>query len=403
VNQTLFKSALRYAATAVAVLVVVLFYHVVTRVSHTTVALTFLIGVLIVSANWGLRPAIFMALVAALAFNFGFLPPLGRLNISDPENWITLLAFLVTAAIASQLAERARREAERANERRREAERLYKFSQELLSSDNVAELLNAIPQYIVDCLGVKAAAIALPNRTDIYRSSAAIHDLERHDLQLVCMRGEPMTDPEKKAVFIPLRMGVRVVGSLGISGAVLSRETLEAMSSLIAIAIERAGAIEKLGRAEAARESEQLRSALLDSVTHEFRTPLTAIKASATSLLSNPTLDAAQRLELLTVINEESDRLNRLVGEAAEMAQLDASFSCKLNQFSRRSRTHWKKQSRRWHAIPSMSGCPAICHRSEWMKVASRRSSSSCWKTPPSILPPNLPFTSPEKSEAAWS
>jgi two-component system sensor histidine kinase KdpD len=325
VNQTLFKSALRYAATAVAVLVVVLFYHVVTRVSHTTVALTFLIGVLIVSANWGLRPAIFMALVAALAFNFGFLPPLGRLNISDPENWITLLAFLVTAAIASQLAERARREAERANERRREAERLYKFSQELLSSDNVAELLNAIPQYIVDCLGVKAAAIALPNRTDIYRSSAAIHDLERHDLQLVCMRGEPMTDPEKKAVFIPLRMGVRVVGSLGISGAVLSRETLEAMSSLIAIAIERAGAIEKLGRAEAARESEQLRSALLDSVTHEFRTPLTAIKASATSLLSNPTLDAAQRLELLTVINEESDRLNRLVGEAAEMAQLDAN------------------------------------------------------------------------------
>ncbi len=118
---------------------------------------------------------------------------------------------------------------------------------------------------------------------------------------------------------------MRVVGSMGISGALLSRETTEAMSSLIAIAIERAGAVEKLSRAEAARESEQLRSALLDSVTHEFRTPLTAIKASATSLLSNPALDPAQRQELLTVINEESDRLNRLVGEAAEMAQLDAN------------------------------------------------------------------------------
>jgi two-component system sensor histidine kinase KdpD len=129
-------------------------------------------------------------------------------------------------------------------------------------------------------------------------------------------------------------MGVRVVGSMGVSGALLSRETLEAMSSLIAIAIERAGAIEKLGRAEAARESEQLRSALLDSVTHEFRTPLTAIKASATSLLSSPGLDAAQRLELLTVINEESDRLNRLVGEAAEMAQLDA------NQFELQLEAH---------------------------------------------------------------
>jgi two-component system, OmpR family, sensor histidine kinase KdpD len=125
-------------------------------------------------------------------------------------------------------------------------------------------------------------------------------------------------------VFMPLKMGVRVVGSVGVAGALLSRQTLDAMSSLIAIAIERAGAVEKLGRAEAARESEELRSVLLDSVTHEFRTPLTAIKASVTSLLGSPGLDNAQRQELLTVINEESDRLNRLVGEAAEMAQLDA-------------------------------------------------------------------------------
>jgi two-component system, OmpR family, sensor histidine kinase KdpD len=325
VNQTRTKSALRYAATAGAVAVVVFGYHLVSRVNPTTVALTFLIGVLIVSANWGLRPAIFMALVATLAFNYYFLPPVGTLTIADPQNWVALFAFLVTAIIASQLAERARHEAQSANERRREAERLYRFSQQLLSSDNVVELLNAIPRYIVDCFGVKAAAIALPNRADVYRSSPAIHNLERHDLQLVCMRGEPMSVPEKRAMFMPLRMGVRVVGSMGVSGALLSRETLEAMSSLIAIAIERAGAVEKLSRAEASRESEQLRSVLLDSVTHEFRTPLTAIKASATSLLSNPALDPAQRLELLTVINEESDRLNRLVGEAAEMAQLDAN------------------------------------------------------------------------------
>jgi two-component system sensor histidine kinase KdpD len=330
VNQPALKSALRYAATAAAVVVIVFCYHRVITVNPTTVALTLLVGVLIVSANWGLRPAVFMALIATLAFNYYFLPPVGTLTIADPQNWVALFAFLVTAIIASQLAERARREAQRANERRGEAERLYKFSQQLLSSDNVIELLNAIPRYIVESLGVKAAAIALPNRPDVYRSSSAIHDLELHDLQLVCMRGEPMrgevmSDPDKRAMFMPLRLGVRVVGSMGVSGALLSRETLEAMSSLIAIAIERAGAIEKLGRAEAARESEQLRSALLDSVTHEFRTPLTAIKASATSLLSNPGLDAAQRLELLTVINEESDRLNRLVGEAAEMAQLDAN------------------------------------------------------------------------------
>src|SRR5205807_3920159 len=85
-----------------------------------------------------------------------------------------------------------------------------------------------------------------------------------------------------------------------------------------------ANAVENLTRTEAARESERLRSALLDSVTHEFRTPLTSIKASVTTLLSGAALDAEQRQDLLTVIEEESDRLNRLVGEAVEMAQLDA-------------------------------------------------------------------------------
>jgi len=93
---------------------------------------------------------------------------------------------------------------------------------------------------------------------------------------------------------------------------------------LAAISIERARTAEKLTRAEAARESDRLRSILLDSVTHEFRTPLTAIKASAETLLSAVQLAAPERQELLTVINEESDRLNRLVGEAAEVAQLDS-------------------------------------------------------------------------------
>jgi two-component system sensor histidine kinase KdpD len=319
------KSVLHFVAAAFLVFVIVYVYHALIRVNPTTVALTFLLGVLVVSAAWGLRHAVFMALVATLAFNYYFLPPYGTFTIADPQNWVALFAFLVTAVIASELAERARREADNANERRHEVEHLYEFSQQLLSSDNIAELLNLIPRYITESFGVKAAAISLSDRADVYRSGPATDGLEVHDLQLVSMRGEPKIDAQNSVAFMPLRMGVRVVGSLGIAGKMFSRQTLDAMSSLIAIAIERAGTIEKLGRAEAAREGEQLRSVLLDAVTHEFRTPLTAIKASATSLLSNPNLDESQRQELLVVINEESDRLNRIVGEAAEMAQLDAN------------------------------------------------------------------------------
>jgi two-component system, OmpR family, sensor histidine kinase KdpD len=119
-------------------------------------------------------------------------------------------------------------------------------------------------------------------------------------------------------------MGTRAIGSLGISGQMLSRETLDALGSMIAIAVERARAVEELGKTEAAREGERLKSALLDSVTHDFRTPLTSIKASVTSLLSERHVADPQKRELLTVIDEECDRLNQLVGDAAEMAQLDA-------------------------------------------------------------------------------
>lgn len=291
----------------------------------TTVALLFLLGILAISAFYGLRQAIFMSIVATLAFNYYFLPPIGTFAIADPQNWIALFAFLVTAVAVSEMSARARRGERTAVERRHELERLYSFSQLLLSSDNAAELLNIIPRYIVESFNVRSSAIALSNRDDVYRSGPAIDGLETHGLQLVALRGEPRFDTAHHLAFMPLRIGMRVVGSMGVSGSAVSRQTLEAIGGLVAIAVERASAFEKLSRAEAARESEQLRSILLDSVTHEFRTPLTAIKASVTSLLGSGEHSPEEKHELLTIINEESDRLNRLIGEAAEMAQLDAN------------------------------------------------------------------------------
>ena len=104
---------------------------------------------------------------------------------------------------------------------------------------------------------------------------------------------------------------------------ILSDETLEALGGLISISIDRVQALENAARSEAAKESERLRSLMLDSITHELRTPLTAIKASATTMLSSESLRKEDQHELLTVINEETDRLNRLIAQAVEMAQLD--------------------------------------------------------------------------------
>jgi len=138
------------------------------------------------------------------------------------------------------------------------------------------------------------------------------------------VRDESNIQPHQSLYFIPVRLGIRPIASLGISGAMLSRQTLDAVSSLVAIAIERARAVEQLGQAEADRQGERLKSALLDSITHDFRTPLTSMKAAVTSLLASPNSGPPESYELLTIINEECDRLNHLVEEAAEMARLEA-------------------------------------------------------------------------------
>jgi two-component system, OmpR family, sensor histidine kinase KdpD len=313
----------RFATCAVALLLVVGVYTRIVHVNPTTVALTFLVLVLIVSAAWGLRYALFTAIVAAGAFNYYFLPPTGTFIISDTQNWIALFALLTTAVIASELSDRARKQTEEAVGRRHELERLYGFSQQLLTADNVLQLLNAVPSHVVESFGVSSAALYVPDRGNIYRSGIDTPGLDGDRLKSIIARGEAVVDSARDLSFTPLKMGVRTVGAIGVAGN-LTRQTLAAIGSLIAIAVERANAVETLTRSEGAREGERLRSAILDSVTHEFRTPLTAIKASITSLLSTTALGPGDRHELMTVINEETDRLNRLVGEAAEMAQLES-------------------------------------------------------------------------------
>jgi two-component system, OmpR family, sensor histidine kinase KdpD len=316
---------LRFVVATAMVCVTTAIYSLWLHVNPTTVGFTFLLAILVVSAVWGLRYAIFMAILSTLAYNYFFLPPLFRFTIADSQNWVALFAFLFTAIIASELSERVRREALQSNRRRREVERLYTFSQQLLVSDNVFELLNAIPRYIVESFGVTSAAVFLEGKQETYYfDTGSRHIFPTEQLKAITERGEPVLDREHSLCFMPLRLGVRSVGSIGLAGCDLSRESLEAIGSLTAIAVERANAMEKLTKTEAARESDRLRSVLLDSITHEFRTPLTAIKASAETLLADVALDKPQRKDLLSVINEESDRLNRLISEATEVAQLDS-------------------------------------------------------------------------------
>jgi two-component system sensor histidine kinase KdpD len=322
--KTLQRPLARYAAVCVLVALLVVLCRAV-HANSSTVGFVFLLAVLVVSAAWGLRCAILCSSLATLTYHYFFLPPFDTFTIADPRDWIALVTFLLTAVIASELSERARRETENANSRRREMEQLYAFSQELLTADDVLGLVNGIPGKVAASFGALAAALYSVHSGRAYYSGAeaqAVVSLQ--ELRQASSQNRPIEDRSRNLRIRPLQAGSRSVGALAILGDEPSTRSMEAIGNLVAIAIERVAAVDQLAHAEAERESERLRSVLLDSVTHDFRTPLTAIKAAAQSLLGEAKLDEAAQKELLTVIDEECDRLDRLVGEAAEMSTLDA-------------------------------------------------------------------------------
>src|SRR5712675_1951743 len=284
---------------------IIVFYRHVLHVNQTTVALSFLLAILAVSAVWGMAVSVFMSVLAMLSFNYFFLPSVGTFTVTDPQNWVALFAFLVSSIMGSQLSSRIRTEADEAHHRRREVERLYQFSRKLLGEGNVIQLMNAIPDYIVESFEAGAAALFLPLKDKFYRSGFGAAHLDEEKMKQAFALDEISADTQRGEYFIPIRMGVRAIGSLGISGSQLSRQSLDAISTLVAIAIERARAIEQLGQTEAERQGERLKSALLDSITHDFRTPLTSMKAAASSLLASLPQNATSTHELLSIIDEE--------------------------------------------------------------------------------------------------
>jgi two-component system sensor histidine kinase KdpD len=332
-------AALTASLGATAAVTIVL--QVLPDVSATTVALVLLLVVLGTATVARLWIAIVTSVAAMLAFNFFFLPPLGTLTIANPQNWIALIVFLIVAVIASHLSAAARQREREAIARGKEVTRLFDLTRDVLLTTETARALDVLARQVSRRFELTRVAICLPADSGwrIYQGGSAdvTVDVETLNVSLARARGALEYDARQRAygghtkigdaaaaiTIVPLRHGVRAVGLLAAVAPAIDVGTLDALGGVVAIAIERAQFLAERDAAELVRQKADLAATLLASLSHDLKTPLTAVRAAVDNLRRD--LPAHEREDQADVAATELARLTRLFQDILDMARIDAA------------------------------------------------------------------------------
>ena len=309
-------------------------------VSPTTVALALLLVVLGAATLARLRIAIVVSVVAMLTLNFFFLPPVGTFTIADPQNWIALFAFLVVAVIASNLSAAAQDRAREAIARRNEVTRLFDLTRDVLLTTETASAIEALARHVARRFELSRVAICLPadHGWQIHQGGAeeVAIDVNVLNTALAKARGTLEFDAYQRAYgghirvgeenevsIVPLRHGTKAVGLLAAASPTLDIGALDAVAGVVAIAIERAQFLAERDAAALVRQKADLAATLLASLSHDLRTPLTAIRVAVENLRGD--LPADERRVQAGAAIAELDRLTRLFQDILDMARIDAA------------------------------------------------------------------------------
>lgn len=289
----------------------------------------YVLVVLVIAAKWGLAESFVTSVAAMLCLNYFFLPPILSLTIADPQNWVALGVFLVTAITASKLSSSARQRANEAQARRIEVERLYQLSRSLMLVNRTRDLGAQIAGQVQEVFGFFRVAYCDGLTGELSMTGPPDSRFELEVLRAVAI-GEASwfvwrkeSTPEGVEVIVaPVSLGGRTVGSLGAIGPAVSEPALQAIANLVGIAVERARQQASASRMEAARQNERLRSVLLDALAHDFMTPLTSIKGAITTVRSEYGHEPEED-DLLAVVEEETDKLGGMIDETVDMARIE--------------------------------------------------------------------------------
>ncbi|MGH2441929.1 MAG: ATP-binding protein [Chloroflexota bacterium] len=317
----------------------------ITRVAEVpNIPLVYVPAILFIAVYFGTWPSLLAATMAVLEYDFFFLKPFYTLSIAQAADFLAFLVFVIVALLTSQLAARARGWADSAQRRAAELSMLADLSQSLMAGHDVERILNAVTERIVAVFGVDRCAIFVPDDdgrpalaaetpagagTDRAGHSTATWVLRR-GTQVWLPSGKP-DEVDTQRTYVPLRTAQRVLGVMEVGklpGRALDesqRQLLTNFGAQAALVIAQAQSEEARNRLTVLEESDRLKSTLLNAVSHDLRTPLASIKASASAmLLPGSRWSAGQQRELLVTIDQEVDRLNRLVGNLLDLSRIEA-------------------------------------------------------------------------------
>ena len=304
-------------------------------------SMLFLVAVLLVALNFGIWPAIYASMLSFAVYNFFFIPPLYTFTIAEPYELLALVIFLIVAVITSALAGRVREQATVSASRMRAMRRLYEFTRRLSGLASFDAVAEGAASEIHASLG-RAVVVLLEHDGDLTLIAAWPPEDTLDAAPMTAARwafkhGEPAgadtsTLPIVPWYFVPLRIGDKTLGVIGVARPEEvtpldseARALLDALSEQTAAALERASLARDMVSAKTATETERIRNTLLASISHDFRTPLSSILGSATSLIDyGDKLDTAAKKDLLLQIKQETEGLDEMVRNLLAITRIDA-------------------------------------------------------------------------------
>jgi two-component system sensor histidine kinase KdpD len=273
-----------------------------------------------IALRWGLIEASVVSLLSVACLDYFFTDPLFAFYIRDSHDWVALGTFEAAALLASTLSNQVNRHAREAESHRSQLQKLYELSQQILLLDRDAAIEQRLTDIILSSLEVRG--VALWNAYDLHLCRSGACDLSDDEVRSAFYLETSRDDPDAAISRRVLRAGTRPIGALILCGQRLDARTTNAAASLAAVAIERARSFSTEANAEAARQSEQLRAAVLDGLAHAFKSPLTTIRAASSGLLAMDTLRGTEK-RLVSLIDAHASQLSELATHLLLTAKLD--------------------------------------------------------------------------------